>query len=142
MLGRLRRPEEGLAAFKMVLSRDPTRQTALEGAAHLAFKAGRHKDSIAFWKRAIAINPWRSDFHADMALAALQIRDWRTAAEASQQALRLNPNLVQVRKWLVQCDLHLGNREAARQEFDALLRFDPPDRDELIRRFSSLAAPR
>jgi hypothetical protein len=141
VLGRLRRPEEGLAAYKMVLAREATRQTALEGAAHLAFKAGRHKESVEFWKRAVLVNPWRSDFHADMALAALQIRDWRTVAEASRQALRLNPNLVQVRKWLVQSELHLGDRDAARKEFEVLLGFDPPGRDELLRRFGSLAAP-
>ena len=64
VLGRLRRPEEGLAAYKIVLGRDPTRQTALEGAAHLAFKAGRHKESVELWKRAIAVNPWRTDYHA------------------------------------------------------------------------------
>ena len=108
VLGRLRRPEEGLAAYKLVLARDATRQTALEGAAHLAFKAGRNAESVEFWKRAIAVNPWRTDYHADMALAALQIRDWRTAADASRQALRLNPSLLKVRAWLVQCDLHLG----------------------------------
>ncbi len=142
VLGRLRRPDDGLAAYKVVLAADETRQTALEGAAHLAFKAGRHKESVEFWKRAIAVNPWRSDYHADLALAALRIRDWPTTAGASRQALRLNPALVQVRKWLVQSELHLGNRKAARQEFETLLRFDPPDRDELLRRFRSLATPR
>jgi tetratricopeptide (TPR) repeat protein len=141
VLGRLRRPEEGLAAYKTVLGREPTRQTALEGAAHLASRAGRYNESIESWKRAIAINPWRSDFHADMALAAIQIRDWSTAALACDQALRLNPNLVQVRKWLVQCNLHLGNQEAAQREFERLLEFDPPDRADLLRRFSSLVQP-
>jgi len=142
ILGRLGRIEEGLAAYTMVLSRDPTRQTALEGAGHLASKAGRHKDAIAFWKRAIAINPWRSDYDEGLASAALQVRDWPTAAEASRDALRLNPSLLHVRKWLIQCDLHLGNRDAARSEFAILMGFDPPDRDALLRRFSSLATPR
>jgi Tfp pilus assembly protein PilF len=142
VLGRLHRPEEGLAVYKQVLSHDPTRQTALEGAAHLAFKAERHRESIEFFKRAIAVNPWRSDFYADMALSALQIRDWNTAAEASKQALRMNPNLVHVRRWLIQCDLHLGHRQDARVELATLLEFDPPDRDDLLRRFSSLTAPR
>jgi hypothetical protein len=142
VLGRLRRPEEGLAVYKLVLAREPTRQTALEGAAHLAYRAGRHQESVEFWKRAAEVNPWRSDYHADMALAALQFRDWPTASEASRQALRLNPNLLQVRRWLVQSELRRGDRDAARKELEDLLSFDPPDRDELIRRFGSLAAPR
>jgi hypothetical protein len=141
VLARLGRPEEGLAAYKMVLARDPTRQTALEGAAHLAGMKGRHKDAIEFWKRAIAINPWRSDYHAAMAKSALQIRDWPLGAEASRKALRLNPSLLDARKWLVECNLHLGNRDAARSEFEILLGFDPPDRDALLRRFGSLASP-
>ncbi len=142
VLGRLRRPEDGLAAYKQALKSDPTRQTALEGAAHLAFKAGLHKESVELWKRAIAVNPWRTDYQADMALAAVEGRDWRTAADAAREALRLNPGLQSVRKLLVQSELHLGNRDAARKELDALLAFDPPDRDALIRRFSSVAAPR
>jgi len=142
VLGRLGRPEDGLAAYQMALSRDPTRQIALEGAAQLAARSGRHKDAIAFWKRAIAINAWRSDYFAELALVQLQVRDWRAAAESCRQALRLNPSLVQVRKWLVQCDLHLGNVEAARGEFQTLLGFDPPDRDALLRWFRSLVPER
>jgi tetratricopeptide (TPR) repeat protein len=142
VLGRLLRSEEGLAAYKLVLAREATRQTGLEGAAHLACKAGRHEESVEFWKRAVLVNPWRSDFHADMALAAIQIRDWSTASEASRQALRLNPNLLQVRRWLVQSELRPGDIDAARREFELLLEFDRPDRDGLLRRFGCLAAPR
>ncbi len=142
ILGRLGRLEEGLAAYKKCLARDPTRQTALEGAAQLASRAGWYKEAVELWKRAVAINPWRSDYHAGLARAALQVRDWTVAAEASRSALRLSPSLLDVRKWLVQCNLHLGNRDAARNELEILLGFDPPDRDALLRRFRSLATPR
>ena len=141
VLDRLRRPADGLAAYQVALARDPSRQTALEGAAHLAYKADRYKESVDFWKRAIAVNPWRTDYHSDLALAAVEARDWTTAALACRHALELNPSLLTVRKWLVQSYLHLGDRAAARKEFDALLAFDPPDRDALLRRFTSLTAP-
>jgi tetratricopeptide (TPR) repeat protein len=137
--GRLRRPAEGLVAYQQALARDPIRQTALEGAAHLAYKAGRNKESVDLWKRAIAVNPWRTDYHADLALAAMQVRDWQTATTASREALRLNPGLLTARAWLVQCYLHLGDREAASREFQTLLSFDPPNRDELLRRFTALS---
>jgi len=142
VLGRLGRPEEGLTAYRTVLARDPTRQTALEGAAILASRSGRHNEAIAFWKQAIAINAWRSDYYAELALVQFEVRDWRAAAESCRQALRLNPSLVRVRKWLVQCDLHLGNLEAARAEFQTLLAFDPPERDALLRWFRPLAPER
>jgi Tfp pilus assembly protein PilF len=123
------------------LSREPNRQTALEGAAHLAFKAGRNAESVELWKRAIAVNPWRTDYHADLALAALQNRDWRTASSAAREAVSLNPSLLSARVWLVQCYLHLGDRNAAKREFETLLSFNPPDRDALLKRFTSLKAP-
>jgi tetratricopeptide (TPR) repeat protein len=140
VLGRLARPEEGLAAYLLALERDPNRQTALEGAAHLALKAGRNAQSVELWKRAIAVNPWRTDYHADMALAALRGRDWRTAVDAGREALRLNPSLQSVRALLVQSYLHLGDRNAARNALETLLSFDPPDRDALLQRFGSLTA--
>src|SRR5262249_21121691 len=41
VLGRLQRFEEGLAAFRTALSREPDRETALLGAADLAARSGR-----------------------------------------------------------------------------------------------------
>jgi hypothetical protein len=140
VLGRLGRPAEGLAAYRLALAQEPTRQTALEGAAFLAFKAGRMSDSIELWNRAIAVNPWRSDYRAELARAEISLRDWPAAARACQAALRLNPFSLPVRRWLVQSYLHLGNRDSARTELDILLRFDPPDRDELMRRFGPATA--
>jgi tetratricopeptide (TPR) repeat protein len=142
VLGRLGRPVAGLDAYKRALAQGSTRQTALEGAAFLSFKAGRHADAIEFWRQAIAVNPWRSDFHAQLAASALELGDWRVGAGACREALRLNPMLLPVRAWLVQCDLELGDREGARAQLETLLRFDPPDRDNLLRRFSSIATPR
>ena len=129
-------PTSGLSRW-----RRPVRRRS-KVSAHLSLKASQYKESIEFWKKAIAVNPWRSDYHAELADAALHLRDWRTAAQACKEALRLNPTLVQVRKWLVTCELRLGNREHARDELETLLRFDPPDRDELLRRFSVLPMPR
>jgi Tetratricopeptide repeat/Cytochrome c554 and c-prime len=142
VLGRLGRPEAGLAAYETVLAKDPTRQTALEGAASLSFLAGRHNDAVDYWKRAIAVNPWRSGYFTELARVELKLRDWPAAAEACRQALLLNPSSLQVRTWLVECCIHLGNIEAARSEFAVLLGYDPQDRQELLRRFSSLVMPR
>jgi hypothetical protein len=38
--------------------------------------------------------------------------------------------------------LRLGDSQAARDELQTLLGFDPPDRDELIRWFAPLTQPR
>ena len=81
-LGRLGRAEEGLAAYRLVLSKAPTRQIALEGAAQLAAQASRPRDAVKYWRQAIAINPWRSSYFTELARAELRLRDWTAAAEA------------------------------------------------------------
>jgi tetratricopeptide (TPR) repeat protein len=142
VLGRLARPADGLAAYQLAVALEPARQTALEGAADLAGKAGRYREAIDYWQRAIAVNPWRADYRAELAAAEVAVRDWKAAAAACRDSLRLNPFALNVRRWLVQTYLHLGDREAARTELDILLRFDPPDRGELLRRFGPATMPR
>ncbi len=138
-LGQLGRGEEALAAFRTALTQEPNRESALMGAGYLASRGGRHQQALDFWKRAIAVNPWRSDYHAELASLQFQARDWPAATEACREALRLNPANLEVRKLLVRCYLRLQDPEAARKEFQTLLGFDPPDRDELIRWFTPLS---
>ena len=136
-LGTLGRAEEGLHAYRVALSKDPTRETALAGAAHLASRAGLRKDAIDYWRQAIAINPWRSDYHAELAHLEMLTGDWRAATKSCQESLRLNPTSIDVRKWLVQCYLKRGDLDAARREFQTLMGFDPPDREPLLRWFNA-----
>jgi Tfp pilus assembly protein PilF len=138
VLGRLQRFEEGLAAFRRALSREPNRETAILGAADLAARSGRREQAIADFRRAIALNPWRAAYRTDLAALSFDHRDWAAAAGACREALRLDPTHLETRKILVRSDLHLGDRAAARTEFQTLLGFDPPDRAELIRRFAPL----
>jgi tetratricopeptide (TPR) repeat protein len=121
----------------MALAEDPNRETALGGAASLASRSGHHEDAVSLWQRAIAINPWRSDYHAELALAQLDLRNWDAAASACKEALRLNPSFVEVRKWLVRSYLHLGNTAAARSELQVILGFNPPDRTALLEWFEA-----
>jgi predicted CXXCH cytochrome family protein len=143
-LNQLNRNEEALAAFLAALAEEPDRESAVIGAAFAAVGAGagRREEAITHLRRAIAIDPWRSDCRAALAPLYFQGRDWSAAAAACQDALRLNPADVLTRKLLVRCYLRLGNSEAARSEFQTLLGFNPPDREELLRRFASLTQPR
>jgi Flp pilus assembly protein TadD len=134
-LGLLGRQEAGLVAYRESLSKDPFRETALGGAGKLASQSRRYVEAVSLWQRAIAINPWRSDYHAELALAQLQLGDWRSAADSCREVLRLNPAFVDVRKWLIRCYLHLGDTASAHRELEVVLGFDPPDRDELLRLF-------
>jgi tetratricopeptide (TPR) repeat protein len=141
-LGQLGRGGEALAAFRMTLAQEPDRESALAGAAHLAARGGRAEDAIAYWRRAIKISPWRADYQAELGPLYFQTRDWGPAALACRDALRLDPTNLVVRHFLVRCELHLGNLEAARRELQILLGFDPPDRDDLLNWFTQLSRPR
>jgi tetratricopeptide (TPR) repeat protein len=137
-LGQLGRSDEGLTAFRVALNKDPNRESLLTEAAFQAAQAGQRPDAITYWQRAIAMNPWRSDYHAELAALHFQGRDWHAAAEACRKAVRLNPAELEVRKLLVRCYLRLGNPQAARRELDNLLGFNPPDREGLLRWFAPL----
>jgi predicted CXXCH cytochrome family protein len=142
VLGRLGRREESMAAFRAALAQEPNREQTLMHAAYQAVFAGRREEAIAYWRRLIAINPGREIYHAELANLLSQVRDWRGAADESRAAIRLNPARVQMRQLLVRCELYLKNPEAARKEFQTLLGFDPPNRDELVRWFAPLAPDR
>jgi hypothetical protein len=142
VLGRLGRYAEGLAAFQEALALEPDCESALVGASELAALAGWPGDAIAARRRAIAINPWRASYRAALAALCFQSRDWPGAVAACREALRLNPFDLESRKLLFRALLHLNEREAAREEFRTLLDFDPPDRADLIQRFSTLAPGR
>jgi predicted CXXCH cytochrome family protein len=141
-LGQLRRYDEGLAAFRTALDREPDRESALIGAADLAARGGRRDAAIADLRRVIALDPWRSAHYTDLASLCFRSRDWPAAAAACREAIRLSPTDAETRKLLVRCYLRMGDSQAARREFQTLLRFDLPDRAELIRWFSPLTQPR
>ena len=134
----LGRAQEGLADFQAALKQDPDRELLLKEAAHGAIMAGKTELAIGYWRRAIGINPWRSDYRAALAFLFFEAGDWPSAAEACRETLRLNIANLDIRKLLVQCHLRLGDSAAARAEFETLLGFNPPDRDELSRWFASL----
>jgi tetratricopeptide (TPR) repeat protein len=130
-----------MVAFQAALAEEPGRESACMGAAYLSVQMERPRDAIAYWKRAIAINPWRSDYRAELALVYFRQRNWRASAEACRDALRLNPTWLEVRKWLFRSYLYLGEIEAARAELQTLLGFDPPDRADLLHSFAVLSQP-
>jgi Flp pilus assembly protein TadD len=137
-LGVLQRHEDGLNAFRRAITLEPNRESSLTGAAFSAAHAGRRADAIAYWQRAIALSPWRAEYRAELASVTFQSRDWHAALAACREALHLNPANLDIRKLLVRSLLRLGDQPAARAEFDTLIGFDPPDRDQLVGWFASL----
>jgi tetratricopeptide (TPR) repeat protein len=96
----------------------------------------RHEEAIASWRRAIAINPWHSDYHARLAVVHAQAHDWPAAMAAGREALRLNPAHIEARKVLVRGLLRTGDTAGARAAFETVLELAPDDRGALLRWFA------
>lgn len=128
-------PEESVLIFDGILARVPDRENTLSQAASLAMEMHRHEAAVSYWRRAIKVNPWRWEYHHALAVAHVRRSEWNQGLHACQQALELNPAGLEVRKLLLGCYLGTGDKAKAAAEFERLMDFNPPDREELRRRF-------
>jgi cytochrome c-type biogenesis protein CcmH/NrfG len=80
-------------------------------------------------EKAIAVDPWRSEYHRILARVCFRARDWRAAVAACREAIRLNPDSLDARSLLVQSYLHSHQPEKADAEFRTVVRFYPASRE-------------
>jgi len=100
----------------------------------------RRTQSLRSFSKAVAINPWRADYHQVLALVHSRARRWDAAIEALSSAVGFNPRNLEARLLLVRGLLCAWRPPEARAEFQALLGQDPPGRDELKAWFDGCAA--
>ncbi len=134
----LGRKAEALGVFESVLEQAPTRETTLVSAAQLAGVLKNPERATALWRRSIAVDPWRSGDHAELAEQLLLLKQWPAAIEAANHALRLSPANRAARTALILATFRSGSPQEARVLFNTLLEFDPPDRENLVRWFEAL----
>ena len=79
----------------------------------------------------------RADYHQVLALEHARDGIGARRSRRSRKALRLNPSNVEGRMFLVQCLLRSGRAQEARAEFEIVLGYDPPGRENLERWFAS-----
>jgi Flp pilus assembly protein TadD len=130
--------ENAAKTFDAVLELMPGREASLRWAAILALEQKRSDDAIGYLERAIAVNPWRHEFHYYLAYAHVRGRSWTNALKECQEALRLNPADFRSRQLLVEAHLGLAHLEQAQAEFDRLLALHPPGEEALRQWFSGL----
>ena len=125
----LDRPEDALRAFEEVLRIEPGRELALRSSGRLLARLQRPDLARSALQKAIAVNPWRSDYRLALAGVCCQAGDWPGAVAACREAIRLNPELFEARSLLVQCYLRSREPDKADAEFQILLRFYPASRE-------------
>jgi Flp pilus assembly protein TadD len=121
-----KREPEALADLEDLLARYPQWESALPVAGWTAGRLGRPEEAEAYWRRAIAINPYYSKYHLELGKLLANRLEWSLALAEAQAALRLNPADVEVHKLLGRCYLGLGNPQQARDEVAIIQAFQTP----------------
>lgn len=134
-LWQLGRKSEALVAFETVLANAPRRELTLTYAAVLAAAQGRRDEAIAYWQRAIAVNPWCSQYHFRLASLLAGRQDWPKALQEIAEAIKLNPAAQEMRLLRIACLLRTGKEDQARAELNALVAIRYSERDKLLRWF-------
>jgi predicted CXXCH cytochrome family protein len=138
MLVLLHRNEEALDDLQAVLARCPEYEMALDSAAVAAEGLRRREAALGYWRRARAIDPWATHYHLQEARVLATLDDWPRATEAAREAVRLNPAHWEPHLVLASCYAHAGNKDAVEAEFQAVLKLNAPNPEQLRRALDGL----
>jgi len=136
------RVEDSLNAFESALRIEPNHELSLRHAGRLQGILRRDAPSCETARKTIAVNPWRSDYRLALARFTAQAGDWAGAVAACREAIRLNPDWLDARSFLVECLVHADEPKAADAEFQVMLRFYPASRDAWMEWYERLKSPR
>ena len=129
------RKSDALAAFGGALARQPERELTLTYLAVLTAAMGRREEAITYWQRALAVNPWCSQYHFRRASLLAERQDWQKALAEAEAASQLNPAAQEMRLLRIACLLRTGQPDRARGELDALIATHSGERERLLRWF-------
>ncbi len=130
---------EALRLVERILARSPAHEAALEDAAKVAEKAGageRHK-ALDYARQLIVVNPWMTMYRLQYATLLILNGEFDQASTECRDTLAFNPGSVPMRSLLVSSLLKSGKKERAKEEFDLLMKLNPPNKAELRRWFDS-----
>ncbi len=131
----LGRREEALSAFETTLAFAPQGEECLQYAAALAAQMGRRDVAVAYWRRALAVNPWSARAHYELAKLLVLRQDWPRAIKEGLEVVQLHPFHLEARQLLITCYLQTGDQQRAQAEFDKLLSLNPQNAEALRRLF-------
>jgi predicted CXXCH cytochrome family protein len=127
------RTADALASCERALALAPGREQSLADAATFAAALGRRSAAIAYWQRAVAVNPWATLPRFQLARLWAEGKEWDKAVPECREVLKVDPTYVEARMLLVTYHLDRGDRAQARAEFDTVLALHPADPEKLRR---------
>jgi tetratricopeptide (TPR) repeat protein len=117
--------DEAARMYQNILVVRPDDSEALHLLGVVAHQQGRHGQAIQIIGRAVALNPGRAAYHANLAEAFRAAGDLEQAASCGRIALSLRPDYPEAANNLGMALLQQGQIEAAIDQFRAALRLKP-----------------
>ena len=93
---------QALAAVQKVLSHFPERESSLMMAATFTQTLGQCEQSIDYWRRALAVDPWAPEYRRNLTLLLAGKKAWDEAQTQVREWLRLEPESIEARKVLIE----------------------------------------
>lgn len=97
---------------------------------YLGFK--QYDESIAYYKEALALDPFYSEFHNELGNIYQTIEDYPKAMEEYQQAMNYSSPYFELFSNMGICAQNLGNDEHAKAYFEMSLELNPYQEDVLV----------
>ncbi len=122
---------DGLAAFEACLAVAPGRERALLGAAWTAQNLGKADAALAYWRRAVAVDPWSALARGNLAALLAARGEWGEARTQCDEWVRLRPENTDARKLRIRCLLQVGDRAGSEAELTTLKGLQPGSEADL-----------
>ena len=117
--------------LETALSFDPRREWSLNAAAVLTWRLGRSEESLDYWQRLVANNPWQPTYRRALTEILVQRGDRAEASRECQAWLRLEPMSADARRTWIQLLLRDKRRDEAREQLRQLEALKAPDLDRV-----------
>ena len=124
--------EEAVPFLEEALRRDPSLQPAWEGLGWSYIKNGETERAVRLWEYFRRLMPEQYLPHALLAQVAVMTGDWNGADAAYREALRIAPDLYDLRFWYGQNLMRIGRTDEAEKVFRDLFAEDEDRLDVAI----------
>jgi tetratricopeptide (TPR) repeat protein len=124
----LGRHEEAAELYDKVLEGEPNLEVACAAAGLHALAMNDAVRAKSHLQKAVRINPYRSHYHHNLAVAHFRLADINAAIVSCRQASTLDISNPKPRSLLIQCLLAQGQSAKAAEEYDRLRKLTPAER--------------
>lgn len=106
--------------WERTLKLDKNHENALANLARLAHDSGELQQGVAYLERLFKLNSWHSSLNGRMAHMLGQLGESDRAIKAARRGLQVNPEMIQVREWLVNEYEKRGEVDLAKRQREIL----------------------